>query len=269
MAGSNIKVTIETPKGSPAKYDFNPESGAFELNKVLPAGMVFPFDFGFIPGTLGADGDPLDVLVISEVPVFTACVIDCRIIGCITARQKEKGEQAIRNDRFIGVPAVSALYNDVKELGDLPGEMIQEIESFFIQYNKLAGKKFTPLQHLASSAAGRLLAKAKEEKTPPGRLVQLFLPLYDEQGRPFLQAFFTAVKKKLTEKFGGVTVYAHSPVSGLWEDGQSKIVRDTMVIFEVMAGEIDAAFWKKYKSSLMKKFGQKELLVRRFEVGTL
>lgn len=97
-----VNAIIESPKGQGHKYDFEPETKFFKLMKVLPAGLVFPFDFGFIPKTKGEDGDPLDVVVISEIPTFPGCSMDCRIIGAITANQTEKDGETVRNDRFFG-----------------------------------------------------------------------------------------------------------------------------------------------------------------------
>lgn len=83
--GDDLTVVIETPKGSQNKYVFEPRWGAFALSGVLPAGAVFPFDFGFVPGTLAADGDPLDVLVLMDSAAFTGCVVPSRLLGVIEA----------------------------------------------------------------------------------------------------------------------------------------------------------------------------------------
>jgi inorganic pyrophosphatase len=85
-----LQVIIETPKGSRNKYAFDPEQEIFALKKVLPAGMAFPYDFGFIPSTLGGDGDPLDVLVLMDEPAFPGCLLKCRIIGVIEGEQGDK-----------------------------------------------------------------------------------------------------------------------------------------------------------------------------------
>src|SRR3982750_3841183 len=74
-------VVVETPKGSHNKYQFDPALGGFILKGVLPEGMSFPYDFGFLPSTLGEDGDPLDVLVLSDEPAFCGCVVPARLIG--------------------------------------------------------------------------------------------------------------------------------------------------------------------------------------------
>jgi inorganic pyrophosphatase len=156
---SLINVVIETPRNSPVKYSYNSKSGTFILKKRLPAGMVFPFDFGFIPQTEGEDGDPLDALVISEFETFPGCRIDCRLIGVLQAEQTEKGK-TIRNDRYFFVPEISLLYQHIKTVGDLPPQLSKELLLFFVAYNKAAGKEFKPLKIVAAGKAASLLKKA-------------------------------------------------------------------------------------------------------------
>src|SRR5436189_3378597 len=86
------RAIIETPKGCRNKFDYDPYSGLFMLCGRLPEGMMFPFDFGFIPSTLGEDGDPLDILVLMDAPAHVGCLIDVRIIGIINAEQSEDGK---------------------------------------------------------------------------------------------------------------------------------------------------------------------------------
>src|SRR5204862_3540444 len=89
-------------KGSRNKCAFDLELGLFKLKKVLPAGMSFPYDFGFVPSTLADDGDPIDVLVLMDQPAFAGCVLSCRLIGVIEGETVEDGETR-RNDRLIGI----------------------------------------------------------------------------------------------------------------------------------------------------------------------
>jgi inorganic pyrophosphatase len=96
-----VHVIIETPKGSRNKYCYEEKTGFFKLKKILPSGMIFPLDFGFIPQTKGGGGDPLDVLIIMEKHTYPGCLLECKIIGVIEATQKEKGKKIIRNDRII------------------------------------------------------------------------------------------------------------------------------------------------------------------------
>ena len=151
-----ITAIVETPKGSAQKYNYDAENKWFKLKKIMPAGMVFPFDFGFIPVTKGDDGDPLDVIIISEFKSFPGCVMDCRIIGGITASQTEKGK-AVRNDRFILIPGASQLFSNVKAIKDLPRELINQLETFFINYNELEGKTFKPLKRINAQQALKII----------------------------------------------------------------------------------------------------------------
>jgi inorganic pyrophosphatase len=87
-----FNVVIETARGSRNKYSFDPELGAFVLKKVLAEGHVFPFDFGFVPRTKAEDGDPVDVLVLMDEPGIAGCLVECRVIGCLQARQTKEGK---------------------------------------------------------------------------------------------------------------------------------------------------------------------------------
>ena len=156
---NNVDVVIETPKGSAQKYDYVPNTPFFKLSKFLPSGMVFPYDFGFIPKTKGEDGDPLDVIVISEFNSFPGVIIKCRIIGGIKAEQsEEKGsKKLIRNDRFLAIPKCSNIFQDVDKMDDLPKRITDDLEEFFVDYNKLEGKKFKALEKIGPKEAQRLI----------------------------------------------------------------------------------------------------------------
>lgn len=160
---SSINVVIETPKGSALKYDYDPETHFFKLSKILPSGMVFPYDFGFIPKTKGEDGDPLDVIVISEFESFPGCMIPCRIIGGMKAEQSiEKGrKKMIRNDRFLAVPKCSNIFDNIQTMHDLPKIIIKELEDFFIDYNHIEEKEFKILDNLTPRAAIKLIKGGK------------------------------------------------------------------------------------------------------------
>ncbi len=156
-----VEVIIETPKGSAQKYDYVPDTPFFKLKKILPSGMVFPYDFGFIPKTKGQDGDPLDVIVISEFHSFPGVIIKCRIIGAITAEQSEEknSKKMVRNDRFVAVPKCSNIFQNVHELKDLPPKITDELEEFFVDYNKLQGKKFMAMDKLDHKEAWQLIGQ--------------------------------------------------------------------------------------------------------------
>src|SRR3954471_2088682 len=109
MKLDTIQVIIETPKGSRQKYHYDEQTRVISMKKLLPQGMVFPFDFGLIPQTKGQDGDPLDILLLSEFSSFPGCQHECRLIGGFKAKQSEgkKGEKVVRNDRIFGIPVLS------------------------------------------------------------------------------------------------------------------------------------------------------------------
>jgi inorganic pyrophosphatase len=132
---------IETPKERRNKFDYDPQSNLFKLGGLLPEGMVFPFDFGFIPSTLGGDGDPLDVMVLMDEPAHVGCLVDIRLIGVIEATQTEDGKTET-NDRLLAVAVHSYSHENVSSIKDLNSSMLDQIEQFFISYNKLRGKKF-------------------------------------------------------------------------------------------------------------------------------
>jgi len=134
-----MDVIIETPKGSRQKYVFDKQSRLFRLKKVLAPGLVFPFDFGFIPGTKGEDGDPLDILVLSEYQGFPGCIMDVRIAGCLQAKQTV-GDNTYRNDRYIGILEQSSDYERITSLEELPDQLIDSIKLFFSTYLQAEGK---------------------------------------------------------------------------------------------------------------------------------
>jgi inorganic pyrophosphatase len=154
-----VTVIIDTPRGCRNKFKYDEKLGLFRLSKVLPLGAYFPHDFGFIPGTRGGDGDPLDVLVLTSEPSFAGCLLPVRLVGVIQAEQTEKGE-TVRNDRLLGV--VETPYNqpEVRSLGELPAGRLDEIEHFFISYNRAEGRQFRPLGRQGPEEAERLVEEA-------------------------------------------------------------------------------------------------------------
>ncbi|HVW21605.1 MAG TPA: inorganic diphosphatase [Opitutaceae bacterium] len=137
-----LRVVIETPKGSRNKYDYDPQTRAIVLAKTLPEGMVFPFNFGFIPQTEGEDGDPLDVLVLMDEPVAPGVVVPCRIVGLMRAVQTE-GKKKRRNDRYLAVAETSLEFSAVEDARQLPAHLAEQIEQFFVTYNRLFGRRFS------------------------------------------------------------------------------------------------------------------------------
>jgi inorganic pyrophosphatase len=166
-----LRVVVETPKASRNKYDYDPDCDCLELAAVLPEGMSFPYDFGFVPSTLGEDGDPLDVLVLLDAPVAPGCVVRARPIGAIRAKQKrDKKGKWLQNDRLLAVATHAQIYGDVHTLGDLRSNLLNEIKAFFIEYNQLRGRQFKVEGDSGPGGAKRLIEagmKAFKKKHSP------------------------------------------------------------------------------------------------------
>lgn len=156
-----LQVIIETPKGSRNKYAFDPKQEIFSLTKVLPAGMCFPYDFGFLPLTLAPDGDPIDVLLLMDEPAFPGCAVPARLIGIIEGEQLD-GKKRIRNDRLVAIAQANHMYNNVRKLKDLPDQFVHELQVFFVNYHNLEGKRYKLLGCKGIDAAMTLIKQAQK-----------------------------------------------------------------------------------------------------------
>jgi inorganic pyrophosphatase len=137
----DVPVVVETPRGSAAKLEFDPELQAFTLSKALMLGLSYPYDWGFVPSTEGEDGDPIDVLVLHDVATSPGLVMKCKIIGVLEVLQKESGKKKIRNDRLIAVPRDSHREQSEDDARDLPKQIREEIEKFFVATDELEDKE--------------------------------------------------------------------------------------------------------------------------------
>lgn len=138
---ATCRAIIETPSGFRNKFDYDPDSNLFLLGGLLPEGMMFPFDFGFIPSTQGADGDPLDIMVLMDAPAHVGCLIDVRILGIIDAEQTQNGKTE-KNSRILGAAIHSYEHEHLKTISDVSKTLLSQVEEFFVSYNKQRGKKF-------------------------------------------------------------------------------------------------------------------------------
>lgn len=125
-------VTIEIPKGQRNKYEVDHETGRIRLDRMLFTSTRYPHDYGFIEGTLGEDGDPLDALVILEEPTFPGCLIRCRAIGMFHMRDEKGGD-----DKVLCIPAGDPRVNHLQNLEDISQFDILEIQHFFETYKDL------------------------------------------------------------------------------------------------------------------------------------
>jgi inorganic pyrophosphatase len=151
-----LHVVIETPKDSRNKYSYSEDQGIFTLKKVLPAGMDFPYDFGFVPSTRAEDGDPSDALVLMDEPAFPGCLLQCRIIGIIEGKEGKKKEM-VRNDRIVAVEKANHTFAHVKHVNDLGKMFERELEQFFVNYREVSGSKYKILGIHGPSEAERRL----------------------------------------------------------------------------------------------------------------
>jgi inorganic pyrophosphatase len=130
-----INVLIEIPAGSKNKYEFDKDMNAMALDRVLSSSVQYPYDYGFIPNTLGNDGDPLDGMVMMDQPTFPGCVIAARPIGML-----EMIDGGDRDEKILCVPDKDPRYANVKSLKDIPQHRLDEISEFFKTYKNLEKK---------------------------------------------------------------------------------------------------------------------------------
>ena len=159
----DVHVVVETPRGSAAKLEFDPDLHVFTLSKPLILGLTYPYDWGFIPSTEGEDGDPVDVLVMHDVATAPGLVLKCKIIGVLQVLQGEKGKKSVRNDRLIAVPRDSHREKADKDARDLPKPVRKEIEKFFVATDELEDKSLKFLGWKGPKDGERLIGKAAKQ----------------------------------------------------------------------------------------------------------
>src|ERR1700758_3799503 len=138
--GGDVYVVVETPRGSRAKFAYDPKLETFTLSKSLLVGLTYPHDWGFVPSTKADDGDPLDIMVVHDAATFPGLVLTCRIIGILQIEQKSKGK-AERNDRLFAVPRRSHSERGLRDVRDLSKPIQEELEKFFMATDELEDKK--------------------------------------------------------------------------------------------------------------------------------
>jgi inorganic pyrophosphatase len=127
--GGDLHVVVETPRGSRAKFAYDPKLETFVLSKSLLTGLTYPHDWGFVPSTKADDGDPLDIMVIHDAATFPGVVLACRVIGILQIEQKSK-VKAARHDRLFAVPRQSHSEQAIRDIRDLSKPIRQELEKF-------------------------------------------------------------------------------------------------------------------------------------------
>lgn len=155
-----LHVVVETPRGSGAKLKFDAVLGAMTLSRPLPLGVVYPFDFGFVPRTRAEDGDPLDAAVLLDVATFPGVVLRCRLLGIVRASQKGTGGGRVRNDRLITVAEGDRRRAHVREAAELPKREREEVEQFLQAAVALEGKELALLGWGDAAEAREAVARA-------------------------------------------------------------------------------------------------------------
>lgn len=158
-----INAVIETPAGSRMKYKWDPEVGAYRAGRVLPLGMAFPFDFGFVPGTKADDGDPLDVLVLADAPLAVGVLVECRLLGAFEVKQSkaEGGSKLVRNDRLVAIPTKALRGANWSSLDDIGPQLRDELGSFFTTYVERQGREIELVGIVEPKQALALVKEAK------------------------------------------------------------------------------------------------------------
>ena len=136
MAETSLDVVIEIPKGSRNKYEYDHETESIKLDRFLFSSVVYPTDYGFIPDTLGQDGDPLDVMCCVSEPTFPGCVIEAKPIA-LFRMEDDKGI----DDKVLAVPLTDPGWNTLTSLDEVPDQLQNEIAHFFTVYKQLENKK--------------------------------------------------------------------------------------------------------------------------------
>lgn len=157
-----VVAIIEIPQGSVNKYEFDQKTKRFRLDRVLYSPIHYPADYGFIPGTLAGDGDPLDILVLISHPTFPGCEIPARIIGGLVMAD-EKGD----DQKILSVAAVDPRFKDIDCLAKVPAHTLKEIEYFFSIYKDLEGKSCQVAGWLDKTAAIAMWQKYRIMKREP------------------------------------------------------------------------------------------------------
>jgi inorganic pyrophosphatase len=150
-----VNAIIEIQQGGSNKYEYDPKLGLFRLNRVLYSAVHYPMGYGFVPGTLADDGDPIDILVMTDSPTFTGCLIESRPVGMFRMRDEKGGDEKI-----LSVPAADPRYDGIRELSDMRPHRLREIEHFFEIYKELEDKKVEVLGWHARPEAYEAIEKA-------------------------------------------------------------------------------------------------------------
>jgi inorganic pyrophosphatase len=152
-----VTAVIEIPTNERNKYELDKDSGMFRLDRVLHSAVHYPGDYGFLPRTLGDDGDPLDILVLMTIPVFTGCLVDARPIGLFHLVDHGQADEKV-----LAVPVGDPYSEGLHDLEDIQPHYVREIEHFFQVYKDLEGKDTQTQGFEGAEAAKRAIRRAMD-----------------------------------------------------------------------------------------------------------
>ena len=147
-----VTALIEIPFGSNVKYEIDKESGAVEVDRVMYSAMFYPANYGFVPGTLAADGDPADIMVLNEYALVPGCTIKCRLIG-VLVMEDESG----MDEKLLAVPVskIDPRYDTIQSYEDLPEITLKKIKNFFETYKILEPNKWVKVKEFQDKESAR------------------------------------------------------------------------------------------------------------------
>ena len=158
ISPTSFRVVVESPRGSTVKLKFDLDLGVMSLSRPLTVGLAYPFDWGFVPGTRGSDGDPIDAIVVWDTPTFPGVVLPCRALGVVEVTQREPGQaRRHRNDRIVALPIKAPRFDHLRSVRDLSSRTREELEQFFLAVTALERKDVRILRWQGPAAALRLL----------------------------------------------------------------------------------------------------------------
>ena len=154
---SELTAVIEIPTNERNKYELDKTLGIYRLDRVLHSAVHYPGDYGFLPRTLGEDGDPLDVLVLMTIPVFTGCLVDVRPVGLF-----HLVDRGVADEKVLAVPVGDPYSEGLSDLEDIPAHYLKEIEHFFQVYKDLEGTRTETRGFEGAGAAREAVVRAIE-----------------------------------------------------------------------------------------------------------
>ena len=152
-----VRMIVEIPKNSSNKYEYDVALGVFRIDRPLYSPMHYPGDYGFVPGTLAEDGDPIDVLALVDQPGFPGCLMEVRPVGILEMYDNEKADQKI-----LAVPSRDPRFDEIRNVGDIRDHIRKEIEHFFQIYKELEGKNVRTQGWLGVTEARRHVSRGRE-----------------------------------------------------------------------------------------------------------